>query len=208
MSDVTELPVRAGETPEQGGKMRNLLKIMVVAPVLLALAAGGAVADEPQLVGAPACKICHQKEKDGDQWGIWEKSAHAKAFETLASDEAKKIAAEKGIDDPQAAPECLRCHTTHHFLGMETVELAKRNKYEISEGVGCEVCHGPGSEYKSKKVMEDREAALAAGMQLHEGADHCLQCHNEESPTFKPFDFKERWAQIAHPIPEEEGGEG
>ena len=32
----------------------------------------------------------------------------------------------------------------------------------------------------------------------------CARCHNEESPTFKGFEFEERWAEIAHPVPEKE----
>jgi hypothetical protein len=26
----------------------------------------------------------------------------------------------------------------------------------------------------------------------------CLGCHNEESPTYKPFCFKDRWEKIQH----------
>jgi hypothetical protein len=33
-------------------------------------------------------------------------------------------------------------------------------------------------------------------------AETCHGCHNEESPTFKDFNFEERVAQIAHPYPE------
>jgi len=182
--------------------MQKIVKTLMATLVLLALLAGSAPAEEPELIGAPGCKMCH-KAKTGDQWGIWEKSSHATAFATLASEEAKKIAAEKGIEDPQAAPECLRCHDTHHFLGVETVKLYKKTKYKLGEGVGCEVCHGAGSEYKSKKVMVDREASVAAGLTIHEGSGLCLKCHNEESPTFKAFDFEKRWAEIAHPAPEE-----
>jgi hypothetical protein len=82
--------------------------------------------------------------------------------------------------------------------------VAEKSKYDPSEGIGCEACHGPGSEYKSMKVMKDTEASMAAGLVLPP-EDHCLQCHNENSPTYKPFDFEKRWAQIAHPKAEPEG---
>ena len=153
----------------------------------------------PELVGSPKCKVCH-KAKTGDQWKIWTESKHAGAFATLASEESKKIAAAKGIEDPQTAPECLKCHTTKAFLGKD-VAVNDKGKYEDAEGVGCEACHGPGSEYKSKKVMTDPAAAKAAGLVRDKSAEACTRCHNEESPTFKGFEFEERWAEVAHPVP-------
>ena len=97
----------------------------------------------------------------------------------------------------------MKCHVTKASLGTETV-VNQKGKYADSEGVGCESCHGPGSDYKSKKVMVDPEAARAAGLVMIGNADGCTQCHNEESPTFKGFDFDKRWAEIAHPVPSEE----
>jgi Cytochrome c554 and c-prime/Cytochrome c7 and related cytochrome c len=155
----------------------------------------------PEIIGAPKCKTCH-KAKTGDQWKIWTESAHARAFETLASGQSRKIASEKGLGDPQQEGACLKCHVTKASLGTETV-VNEKGKYADSEGVGCESCHGPGSDYKSKKVMVDPEAARAAGLVMIETADGCTQCHNEKSPTFKGFDFDKRWAEIAHPVPSE-----
>ena len=156
----------------------------------------------PEIIGAPKCKTCH-KAKTGDQWKIWTESAHARAFETLASEQSRKIASEKGLGVPQQEEACLKCHATKASLGTETV-VNEKGKYADSEGVGCESCHGPGSDYKSKKVMVDPEAARLAGLVMIETADGCTQCHNEESPTFKGFDFDKRWAEIAHPVPSEE----
>ena len=153
----------------------------------------------PELVGAPKCKSCH-KTKTGDQWKIWTESKHAGAFATLASEAALKIAAEKGLGNPQEEAACLKCHTTGGFLGEEVVVNAK-GKYVPDEGVGCESCHGPGSDYKSKKVMADPAAAKAAGMLREKTEAACTKCHNDSSPTFKGFEFEERWAEIAHPIP-------
>lgn len=142
-----------------------------------------------EYVGLKKCKICHKSEKSGNQWGIWESSKHSKAFESLASDDAKKIAKEKGIDDPQKAEECLSCH----------------NGADGEENVGCEDCHGPGSEYKSMSVMKK----IASGEYKPEDyglvrstEETCKKCHNEESPTYKEFKFDEFYKQIAHPVPE------
>jgi hypothetical protein len=156
----------------------------------------------PEIIGAPKCRGCH-KAKTGDQWKIWTESAHARAFETLASEQSRSIAKEKGLGDPQTENACLRCHATRASLGAGAV-INEKAKYADSEGVGCESCHGPGSDYKAKKVMTDPEAARTAGLVMIETADGCTQCHNEESPTFKGFDFGQRWTEIAHPVPREE----
>jgi len=42
----------------------------------------------------------------------------------------------------------------------------------------CENCHGPGSEYKAKAVMEDPARARAAGMVIPD-KDFCAQCHKK-----------------------------
>ena len=67
---------------------------------------------ENKYIGAEKCKSCHSAAESGDQYGKWKAMKHAHAFESLASEEAKKIATEKGIADPQKADECLQCHVT------------------------------------------------------------------------------------------------
>jgi len=181
-------------------KKKVLISVSLLAMGIILLGTAAVALAGHEIVGAPKCKMCH-KAKTGDQWGIWLKSKHAKAFETLATEEAKKVAAEKGLGDPQKEAACLKCHTTQGFLGEKVVVSAK-GKYEASEGIGCEACHGPGSDYKKKSVMVDKEASVAAGLVIDKTAEHCAKCHNEESPTFKEFNFEKRWAEIAHPVPE------
>lgn len=156
----------------------------------------------PEIIGAPKCKTCH-RAKTGDQWTKWTESAHARAFKTLASDESMKIAAERGLGDPQTEDACLKCHATAPSLGDGAI-VNDKAKYDHNEGVGCESCHGPGSDYKSSKVMRDPTAARTAGLVVINTAEGCTQCHNEESPTYVDFDFEARWAEIAHPVPSED----
>jgi hypothetical protein len=178
-------------------QLLNSLSLFVFGALMLTMTQE-AIA-EPEIIGAPKCKSCH-KAKTGDQWKIWTESAHANAFKTLASEESRKIAADKGLGDPQQEEACLRCHATRASLGAKAVVSDKAN-YGDSEGVGCESCHGPGSDYKPKKIMQDPEAARDAGLVMTKTADGCTNCHNEESPTFKGFEFEARWLDIAHPIP-------
>jgi len=170
------------------------VSLVVLASLMFGMTQLAAAA--PELIGAPKCKVCH-RAKTGDQWNIWTESAHARAFETLASEKSQKIAADMGLGDPQQETACLKCHATKASLG-EGVVINEKAAYDVSEGVGCEACHGPGSDYKSRKVMLDPEAARAAGLIMNRG---CRQCHNQGSPTFKGFDFEAQWLEIAHPVP-------
>ena len=177
--------------------------ILAVAGLVLFAGAQPSSAKEHQYVGAKKCKTCHKKELIGDQYGKWEKSKHAKAYEALKSDKAAQIAKEKGLAKPAyESDECLQCHMTGH--GKPASAFAK-GPLKAEDGVQCESCHGPGSNYKSKKTMSDHDKAVAAGL-WDPGNDEkiCTACHNDKSPTWDPaegFDYAKRKEEIAHPIP-------
>ncbi|HEU4402521.1 MAG TPA: cytochrome c family protein [Candidatus Polarisedimenticolia bacterium] len=171
--------------------------------ILLLLAArGAAAADVPahNYVGADKCKMCHNSPAKGAQYTKWAESKHSKAFATLASEEAKKVAAAKGIADPQKAPECLRCHVSGSGAPAEKLT----DKYKAQDGVSCEGCHGPGGDYWQMAVMKDQAKAVAAGLVIPSEAT-CKECHNADGPTFKGFDFASMKAKIAHPNPAKAG---
>lgn len=155
-----------------------------------------------KFVGVKSCSTCHKTEKQGEQLKIWETSGHAKAYETLKSEEANKIAAEKGFSTKAVeTKECLVCHAT----GYDADAALLDKKFNIEEGVQCETCHGAGSEYKSMKTMKDHAASVAAGMTEYKSdkeiEKQCVTCHNENSPTYKEFKFTEMWEKIKHPVP-------
>ena len=177
----------------------NRGKLIVSVFVLSMLVLGSAAMAGHEIVGAAKCKMCHMA-KTGDQYKIWSETAHSQAFATLASDKSKQIADGLGLGDPQKAEACLACHTTNAFLGKDVVVNAK-GKYTDDEGVGCEACHGAGSDYRKTKVMKNREAAVANGLIIALDQAYCEKCHNEESPTFEGFEFEKQWELIKHPIP-------
>ncbi len=153
-----------------------------------------------QYVGSKKCKVCHNSPKKGAQFKKWQESAHAKAYEVLASAESKEIAKKKGIADPQKDEKCLKCHVTG--AGADKTMFAA--SFDATEGVGCEACHGPGSKYKSMKVMKDLAAKKiepASVGYVRPTEETCKTCHNPESPTYKEFKFKEFYEKIAHEIP-------
>ena len=157
---------------------------------------GGAVS---KYVGTKLCGMCHKTEAAGKQFVIWENSKHAQAYITLTTPEADRIAKEKGFNTKAVETEaCLKCHATGYNVDASLLT----DKFNISDGVQCETCHGAGSEYKSKKIMEDRKAAVDKGLIIHDNIETlCVKCHNENSPAFKGFNFKEMWAKIEHSVP-------
>ncbi len=169
-------------------------KALVIAVVAIGLLAVTALAQEPTYVGAQKCQICHKTEKQGQQFTIWQGSKHSKSFEALSKPEAAEKAKAMGCTTPPPdSPMCLKCHSP---LAAKAPELK-------AEGVGCEVCHGPGSAYKSLAVMKDKAAAQKAGLVLYGSPEkikaQCLKCHENAHGT--KFDFDSSWAKIKHPIP-------
>jgi excinuclease UvrABC ATPase subunit len=154
---------------------------------------------KPAYVGTEVCGACHKSEKQGSQLNIWKESKHAKAIETLKTKEADEIAQKLGHTTPAVETEaCLKCHASGYNVAAEL----KQAKFKVEDGVQCETCHGAGSEYKTLKIMKDRKEAIAHGLIFHEKKeDYCVGCHNEESPTFKGFEFSAMWDKIKHPVP-------
>jgi hypothetical protein len=172
-----------------------------------ALAEEGAKAEKKgKFIGVANCGKCHKSKTKGNQLGQWKESRHAGAYATLGMEEAKKIAAGMKIADPQKADACLKCHITAHGVdaaGIEPIPEGKKG-HSIEDGVGCESCHGAGSEYKARKVMKKRDDAIAAGLVMPT-KELCVKCHNEESPTYKEFKFEEMVEKVKHPNPKKAG---
>lgn len=170
-----------------------LTSFIVVLPIFF-------ISAQSSYIGVKSCVMCHKSEKQGQQLKIWEDSKHSKAFETLLTEEADNIAKEKGYETKASETEdCLKCHATG--FNVDASLLGKNFKME--QGVQCETCHGPGSDYKKKSVMKDREQAVAKGLKVYEKPEElCLTCHNAESPTYTDFKFEESWEKIVHSVPE------
>ena len=157
---------------------------------------------QPVYVGARACAQCHEGKAAGNQYSHWLASAHAKAWATLALPEAKAMARLSGIpDEPEQAPICLGCHAT----AADSEKWERDVGFRLEDGVQCEKCHGPGSEYMDEKVMRDPEAARRAGLRRFTKRD-CAVCHyvkgSHSAVHRKPqLDVEEAWKRLAHPVP-------
>jgi len=149
-------------------------------------------------VGLKKCKPCHLKY----QYNKWKEDPHAKAYTELASPKSLEVAKKLGLkEEPQKSAQCLSCHVT----GYGAAENLKKD-VTLEEGVSCEGCHGPGSSYWPMSVMKDLAAgkgdAKVVGL-LAQTEESCKKCHNQKSPTYKPFDFKKALPLIAHAYPKE-----
>ncbi len=174
---------------------------LTTAGMVLCLTAGTLLAQN-KYVGTKMCAPCHRTEKQGKQFDIWKDSKHAEAYKVLTTAKANEMAKAKGINKPAAeATECLQCHVVGYG---EEAKLAEKT-FDYKDGVQCETCHQAGSAYKSLTVMKDRAKAVAAGMREFKDEAaieaYCRTCHNEKSPGYKEFKFKEMWNKIKHPVP-------
>jgi len=175
--------------------------MVIIAASSLASASDPGVPDRhPIYVGAKGCSQCHAGKLAGHQFSLWRASEHANAYACLWSPESKKIAELSGIpEEPQEAAMCLGCHAT----AADAEEWEKEDAFALEDGVQCEKCHGPGSEYMAVELMMDREKAMMAGLMMPDER-MCMLCHNVKgshvailgSPV---FDAKMGMKVITHP---------
>ena len=137
-------------------------------------------------VGVKVCKLCHTK--DG-VYPSWEKTPHAVAW--------TKIDSVKATPDQQKI--CVGCHAT-----------GTTAKGELLKNVECEACHGPGSDYKTLKIMKDVKLAMANGLILPDSTT-CLGCHDKTKAPKEfhanmpeKFDFAKMKAKGVHALPSTE----
>jgi hypothetical protein len=173
------------------------------AAVLAALGSAtwlGGQQKEPYYVGTRVCASCHDGQEMGAQHSLWLLTGHARAYASLATPESLRIAELSGVPgDPQKAATCLGCHAT----ASEAEEWEKDPTFRMEDGVQCEKCHGPGSEYMPDEVMRSREASARAGL-IWPKKESCNLCHYVKGSHVKvhhkkPLDLDEAMAKIAHP---------
>lgn len=189
-------------------KMRTWVKSVVLVGGCMSLTAFAQSEDPAKLIGTKKCAMCHKKDDTGNQYEKWQAMKHASAYEVLATEEAKAVAAQLGIDDPQTSGACLKCHSTAYYFTEELKSAA----VAVEDGVSCESCHGPGADYKKKSIMLSLEESMANGM-VHPATDRCVLCHNDESPSWDPerytlpdgtktgFDVAQAYEKMKHERP-------
>lgn len=124
-------------------------------------------------VGSESCATCHS-----DTYDKWSKTQHAHAFNSLKNKNA------------DADPNCIKCHT----VGFEKPGGYMRSyKDQKLINVGCENCHGPGSEHVKQRAFSENKVYFKF---RPIGESDCRSCHYGEFS--RPFQFKEFWEKIKH----------
>ncbi|WP_422346256.1 multiheme c-type cytochrome [Parasphingorhabdus sp.] len=139
-------------------------------------------------MGVATCggTTCHgRQEADGeivrqDELMRWQEEstpggAHSRAFRVLREPRSIAIAQRLGIKDAASSQECLGCHST---------PAAKKGpRFQMSDGVGCESCHGPSSAWLSAHYAVGANHAKNVSLGLipldnpKARASVCLDCH-------------------------------
>jgi YVTN family beta-propeller protein len=167
------------------------------------LVAEGAGGKHPVYIGVESCAKCHTGAGMGCQFSRWRMTPHARAFAVLAAPESRAIAQISGVPgEPQKARLCLGCHVT----AAEAEEWERTETFHLEDGLQCEACHGPGSEYAELDIMRDRAKAVARGLIIPDKTNSCLVCHrakgsHEAVLKQPPFNLEKAWQDIAHPVP-------
>jgi len=76
-------------------------------------------------------------------------------------------------------PLCDGCHSVNYNI---------KNKSVTEWNVGCEKCHGPGSEHVKNAVANN--ILNPARMNYVQANDLCIQCHSQGQPVVKPIEGK------------------
>jgi hypothetical protein len=136
-------------------------------------------------VASCATSVCHGKlaPQPGknvalNEYRTWtQEDRHSQAYRTLELPESKRIAANLGLASATTAKICLDCHA-------DNVPADKRGpKFQMSDGVGCEACHGGAEKWLESHAAESatHKDNVARGMYASEQplmrAQLCLSCH-------------------------------
>ena len=163
--------------------------------LLLAISAASAQTPPPIGVhlGVATCagSNCHgatQRPRNsyvpGNEYLIWStKDKHRNAYNVLLQDRAVKMARVLGLPDAANQKICLDCHA-------DNVPPDRRGpEFQISDGVGCEACHGGASGWLGIHISgATHQQNVAAGLYPAElpiaRAEKCLSCHYGDETKF------------------------
>jgi hypothetical protein len=119
-----------------------------------------------------------------NEYVTWQRQdKHAKAYNVLLDEKSKRIARNLGLSQPaHQADVCLDCHADNAAVRSKT--------FQISDGVGCEACHGGAPRWLGIHVsgQASHQDNVNAGMYPTEDpvarAELCLSCHFGDQKKF------------------------
>jgi hypothetical protein len=174
-------------------KMNKRICLLFAVPLM----AGAELPDKAnnKHMGVATCATsqCHGSAvpRDGsnvmqNEYVTWtQNDPHSRAYEVLNNAESRAIANRLGLRAAHAADICLDCHA-------DNVSGDKRGeKFQISDGVGCEACHGGAENWLSTHYnvpAVSHSDNVAAGLfpteRVNARAKLCLSCHLGNNDKF------------------------
>jgi hypothetical protein len=155
--------------------------------------------DQLKHLGVASCaaSMCHGSTipRSGsdilqNEYITWSREdAHAQAYKTLLSEASKDIANKLGLENAHEAAVCLDCHADN------VKKEHQGEKFQISDGIGCEACHGGAEYYISSHTNTniDREENILKGLfpvdRPQSRAKVCLSCHLGNKDKFASHDI-------------------
>jgi len=167
-------------------KMNRRIIILLALPFAVNAELPDEAANRHMGVATCATSQCHGSAvpRDGsnvmqNEYVTWtQDDPHSKAYDVLNNDKSKAIAARLGLREAHTAEVCLDCHA-------DNVSASRRgDKFQISDGIGCEACHGGAGNWLSTHYnvpTVSHADSVAAGLypteNVKDRADLCLSCH-------------------------------
>ena len=113
-----------------------------------------------------------------NEYSTWVTSdKHAHAYTALTESLGKQIAVTLKLGPAEKAQRCLICHA----LSVPMSEQARQ--FDIAEGVSCESCHGPASQWIGPHIQADAQHSKMVALGLYDNrnlvlrTERCLTCH-------------------------------
>lgn len=113
-----------------------------------------------------------------NEYSTWvTEDSHARAYASLTGSLGRQMSAILKIGPAEKAQRCLVCHAISEPAGL------KAREFDISEGVSCESCHGPSSEWIGPHIQPTAKHAdmvklgLVDSKNLSIRSEKCLTCH-------------------------------
>ena len=117
-------------------------------------------ADTARFIGSDSCAQCHKDGHDlaayqaaGKEYAIWaNRDPHSTAYSVLFDEQSKVIAKNLKLRAPPHKHDlCLNCHATN----PSNQQLAWNSQHTVTDGVGCESCHGPAEKWLVPHQLDD-----------------------------------------------------
>ncbi|WP_116367712.1 multiheme c-type cytochrome [Parahaliea mediterranea] len=169
----------------RGRRFAGLLVMLCLSAASLAAPLPETGANPHEGVASCATSVCHGKVSEDESAPVWlneyriwlRNDYHSRAYRTLQTEQSEAIARKLGLPSAAGAKICLDCHADN------VATEARGRRFQISDGVGCEACHGGAGQWLESHAEAGTSHAdnLAKGMypteQPLERARLCLSCH-------------------------------